>query len=81
MKQSDIHLKVLSLQNRKSFERFFCFHRTLGISPKDLEGFKANIAFIYTALACSLAISTKLSLILLFVTPNFIGSCVIRCAI
>ena len=50
-KHSDIHVKVLSLQNRKSFEYFFCFHRTLGISPKDLEGFKADIAFIYTALA------------------------------
>ena len=59
-----------SLQNRKSFEHFFCFHRTLSISPKDLEGFKADIAFIYTTLACSLAIWTR----------NFIGSCVIRCA-
>ena len=43
IKHSDIHLEVLSLQNCKSFEYFFCFHRTLGISPKDLEGFKANI--------------------------------------
>ena len=33
-----------------------CFHRTLGISPKDLERFKADIAFIYTTLACSLTI-------------------------
>ena len=71
------HLEVLSLQSRKSFEHFFCFHRTLGISPKDLEGFKADIAFIYTALACSLAILPQ---ILIFVTRNFIGSCVIRCA-
>ena len=69
------HLEVLSLQSRKSFEYFFCFHRTLGISPKDLEGFKADIAFIYTALACSLAILPQ---ILTFVTRNFIGSCLIR---
>ena len=57
MKQIDRHLEVLSFQNRKSF------HRTLRISPKDLEGFKADIAFIYTALASSLAISTKLNFI------------------
>ena len=56
IKRSDIHLEVLSLQNRKSFEQFLCFNRTLGISPKDLEGFKADITFIYTTLACSLAI-------------------------
>ena len=56
-KRSDIHLEVLSLQNRKSFEYFLYFHRTLGISrSKDLEGFKADIAFIYTKLACSLTI-------------------------
>ena len=67
------HLKVLYLRSCKSFEDFFCFHRTLGISPKDLEGFKADIAFSCTVLACSLAILT-------FVTRNFIGSCVIRCA-
>ena len=48
---SDIYLEVLSLQNRKSFEYFFCFYLTLGISPKDLEGFKADIAFIYMILA------------------------------
>ena len=48
IKRSDIHLEVLSLQNRKSFEYFLCFHRTLGISPKDW-------AFIYSTLACSLA--------------------------
>ena len=54
IKRSDIHLEVLSLQNRKSFEYFLCFYRTLDISPKDLEGFKADIAFIYTTLACSL---------------------------
>ena len=55
---SDIHLEVLSSQNRKSFEDFLCFHRTSGISPKDLEGFKADIiiAFIYTTLACSVTI-------------------------
>ena len=55
IKYSGIHLKVLSLQNRKSFEHFVCFHRTLGISPEDLGGFKVNIA-IYSALACSLTI-------------------------
>ena len=49
--KSDIHLEVLYLQSRQSFHPFFCFHRTLGICPKDLEGFKADIAFIYTALA------------------------------
>ena len=38
------HLEVLSIQSRKSFKHFFCFHRTLGISAKDLEGFKADIA-------------------------------------
>ena len=57
IKHSDIHLELLSLQNCKCCEYFFCLHWTLGISPKDLEGFKADIAFIYTALACSLAIS------------------------
>ena len=46
IKRSDIHLEVLSLRNRKSFEYFLCFHRTLDISLKDLEGFKADIAFI-----------------------------------
>ena len=39
-----ISSEVLSLQSRKSFEYLFCFHRTLGISPVDLEGFKADIA-------------------------------------
>ena len=63
----------------ESFQCFFCFHRTLGISPKDLEGFKADIAFIYTAVACSLAISTNSNFDLTFVTRNFIGSCVTRC--
>ena len=48
IKHSDIHLEVLFLQSSKSYEYFFCFHRTLGISPKDLEGFKADIVFIYT---------------------------------
>ena len=67
------HLEVLSIQTRKSFKHFFCFHRTLGISAKDLEGFKADITLIYTALAC-------LPQILIFVTRNFIGSCFIRCA-
>ena len=61
IKNSDVYLEVLSLQDRKSFEYFFCFHPTLGISPKDLEGFKADKAFIFTALACSLAISTNLN--------------------
>ena len=63
IKRSDIHLEVLSLQNRNSFEYFLCFHRTLGISPKDLEGFKADIAFIYTTLACSLTIWTLIWLL------------------
>ena len=45
IKCSDLHLEGLSLQNRKSFEYFLCFHRTLGISAKDLEGFKVDIAF------------------------------------
>ena len=47
---SEIHLEVLSIQNRKCFEYFFGFHRTLGISPKDLQGFKGDIAFIHTTL-------------------------------
>ena len=80
IKHSDIHLEVLSLQGRKSFEYFFCFHRTLGISLKDLERLKADIAFIYKTLASSLAISTNLNFDLTFVTRNFIGSCVVRCA-
>ena len=63
IKLNDIHLEVLSSQNRKSFERFLCFHRTLGISPKDLEGFKADIAFIYPTLACSLTIWTLIWLL------------------
>ena len=56
IKRGDIHLEVLSSQSRKSFEYFLCFHRTLGISLKDLEGFKADIAFTYRTLACSLTI-------------------------
>ena len=56
IKRSDIHLEVPFLQNRSSFDYFFCFHCTVGISPKDLEGFKADIAFIFKTLACSLAI-------------------------
>ena len=75
IKHSDV--EVFLLQNRKSFEYFFRFHRTLGISPKDLEGFKADIAFICTTLPCSLAISINLNFDLTFVTRNFIGSCVI----
>ena len=64
IKRSDIHLEVLSSQNRKSFEYFLCFDRTLGISPKDLEGFKADIIiFIYTTLACSLTIWTLIWLL------------------
>ena len=79
--QAQWHLSRSSsaLQNRKYFEYFFCFHRTLGISPKDLEGFRADIAFIYTVLACSLAISTNLNFDLTFATRNFIGSCAIKC--
>ena len=79
IKHSDIDLEVLLLQNRKSFENFFRFHRTIGISPKDLERFKADIAFNYTTFACSLAISTNLNFDLTFVTRNFIGSCFMRC--
>ena len=63
IKRSDIHLEVLSAQSRKSFEYFLCFHRTLGISLKDLEGFKADIAFIYRTLACSLTIWTLILLL------------------
>ena len=75
-------LKFFSdLHNGKSFEHFFSFHRTLGISPNDLEGFKADIAFIYTMLACCLAISTNLNFDFTFVTRNFIGLCVIRCTL
>ena len=72
IKHSDIHLEVLSSQNHKSFEYFVCFHWTLGISPKDLEGFKGDIAFIYTMLACYFDLT--------FVMQNFIGSCIMRCA-
>ena len=36
---------------------------SLGISPKDLEGFKADIAFIYKTLACSLTIWTLIWLL------------------
>ena len=83
IKHSDIHLEVLSLQNGRFFELFFGFHRALDISKssKDLGGFKADLAFINTALALSLALSTNLNLILTFVMQNFIGSCVIRCAL
>ena len=59
IKHSGIHLEVLALQNRKSFEHFVCFHWTLGISPEDLGGFKADIAIIYSALARSLTMSTN----------------------
>ena len=38
------HLEVLWLHSCKSFERFLCFHRTSGISSKDLGVFKADIA-------------------------------------
>ena len=73
-----IHLEVFFLQNRKSFEHFVCFHRTLGISPEDLEGYKVDIPSIYSALACSLTMSTNLNLILTFGTRNLIGSFVIK---
>ena len=72
IKRSDIHLEVLSAQSRKSFEYFLCFHRTLGISSKDLEGFKVDIAFIYTTLA------DDLNFDLTFATRNFISSSIIR---
>ena len=66
VKHSDIHLEVLFLPSCKSFEYFFCFHRTLGISAKDFEGFKA----------CLLAGNFhKFDFDLTFVTQNFIGSC------
>ena len=71
VKHSDIHLKVLSLQNHKSFEHFFCFHRTSGIFLKDLERFKADIAFIYTALACWPAISSNFNFDLTFCNAKF----------
>ena len=72
IKRNDIHLEVLSLHNRKSFEYFLCFHRTLGISPKDLQGrFHVHNARL---------LADDLNFNLTFVTRNFIGSCVIRCA-
>ena len=37
------------------------------------------MAFIYTALVCSLVISTNLNFDLTYVMRNFIGLCVIRC--
>ena len=71
-KRSDIHHEVLSLQNRKSFEYVLCFHRTLVISPKDLQGrFHVHNARL---------LADDLNFNLTFVTRNFIGSCVIRCA-
>ena len=69
IKRSDIHLEVLSSQNRKSFEYFLCFHRTLGISSKDLEGFKADNHFHDARL-----LSDDLNFDLTFVTRSFIGS-------
>ena len=74
IKHSGIHLEVLSSQNRKSFEYFLCFHRTSGISPKDL-GFKAD-----NHLHDAPLLADDLNFDLTFVTRNFIGSCVIRCA-
>ena len=83
IKHSDFHLEVLSLGNSKFFELSICFHRTLDISKplKDLGGFKTDIPFIYTTLASLPALSTNLNLILTFLTWNFIGPCVIRCAL
>ena len=75
IKRSDIHLEVLSSQNSKSFEYFHCFHRIVGISPKDLEGFKADNDFHDARL-----LADDLNFDLTFVSRNFIGSCVIRCA-
>ena len=63
IKHSDIHLEVLSLQSRKSFEYLLCYHRMVVISPKDLEGFKADIVFIYMMLACWLSIWTLIWLL------------------
>ena len=72
IKHSDIDPEFLFLQNRKSFEYFLCFHRTLGISPKDLQGrFHVHNARL---------LADDLNFNLTFVTRNFIGSCVIRCA-
>ena len=79
IKHSGIQLEVLSLQNRESFEHFVCFQRNLGISPQDLGGFKADIAFIYSAFVCSLTMSTNLILILTFFNAKF-DWFVIRCA-
>ena len=76
IKRSDFHLEVLSLQNRKSFEYFLCFHRTLGISPKDLEGFWHRFHLHDARL-----FADDLNFDLTFVTRNFVGSCVIRCAL
>ena len=51
-----------------SFEYFLCFHRTLGISPKDLEGFKAD-----NHLHDARLLADDLNFDLTFVTRNFIG--------
>ena len=67
IKHSDIHLEVLFLQSRKFFEYFFCFHRTLGISPKGVASLLAGDFH-------------KFELLFDFLARNFIGSCVIRCA-
>ena len=45
IKRSDIRLEVLSLQNRKSFEYFLCFHQTLSISPKDYANPRLRLGF------------------------------------
>ena len=72
IKHSDIHLEVLSSQNRKSFEYFLCFFWTLGISPKDLKDhFHLHDARLLT---------DDLNYDLTFITWNFIGSRIIRCA-
>ena len=63
------------LRESKIFEHFVCFYRTLGISPEDLGEFKADIPFIYSALACLLTIST-----FDFCNAKFDWFFIIRCA-
>ena len=78
IKRSVIHLEVLSSQNRKYFEHFLCFHRTLGISPKDLAG-KIQSWYRFHLHDARL-LADDLNFDLTFVTRNFIGSYVLRCA-
>ena len=79
IKNSDIHLEVLSLRNRKSFELLLFSPNVRHFSQRFRRIQNWNRLFVYTALACSLAISTNLNFDLTFVTQNLIGSCDIRC--